>query len=138
MSDTVATPWTVVHQAFSPWAFPGKITGVGCHLLLHGVFLTQGSNPNLLHLLHWQSDSLPLGNKESPCSDYFAIEFWEFINLYIHIYIYFLDTSTLPEMWFANIFSQSVVCHFILLTECFSRQKCLILMIHNLSNLYRS
>ena len=34
-------------------------TGVGCHFLLHGIFLTQGSNPCLLHLTHWQVDSLP-------------------------------------------------------------------------------
>ena len=32
-----------------PWDFPGKKAGVGCHLLLQGIFLTQGSN---LHLLH--------------------------------------------------------------------------------------
>ena len=43
-----------------PWNFPGKNTGVGCHALLHGIFLTQGSNPRLLCLLHWQVDSLPL------------------------------------------------------------------------------
>ena len=42
------------------WNFPGKNTGVGCHFLLQGIFLTQGSNPSLLCLLHWQSDSLPL------------------------------------------------------------------------------
>ena len=35
-----------------PWNFPGKNTGVGCHLLLQGIFLTQGSNPHLLCLLH--------------------------------------------------------------------------------------
>ena len=29
--------------------FPGKITGVGCHFLLQGIFLTQGWNPYLLH-----------------------------------------------------------------------------------------
>ena len=28
---------------------PGKNTGVGCHFLLQGIFLTQGSNPGLLH-----------------------------------------------------------------------------------------
>ena len=28
---------------------PGKNTGVGCHALLQGTFLTQGSNPGLLH-----------------------------------------------------------------------------------------
>ena len=27
-----------------PWDFLGKSTGVGCHFLRHGIFLTQGSN----------------------------------------------------------------------------------------------
>ena len=27
-----------------PWNFPGKNTGVGCHFLLQGIFLTQGPN----------------------------------------------------------------------------------------------
>ena len=39
-----------------PWDFPGKNTGGGCHFLLQGIFLTQGSNPSLLH---WQADFLP-------------------------------------------------------------------------------
>ena len=42
------------------WDDPGKNTGVGCHALLQGVFPTQGSNPRLLRLLHWQAGSLPL------------------------------------------------------------------------------
>ena len=42
-----------------PWDFPGKNTGVGCHFLLQGIFLTQGSNPGLLH---WQADSSPLSH----------------------------------------------------------------------------
>ena len=29
----------------SPWNSPGKNTGMGCHFLLQGIFLTQGSNP---------------------------------------------------------------------------------------------
>ena len=32
----------------SPWNYPGKNIGVGCHFLLQGIFLTQGSN---LHLV---------------------------------------------------------------------------------------
>ena len=36
-----------------PWDSPGKNTGVGCHDLLWGIFLTQGSNPHLLCLLYW-------------------------------------------------------------------------------------
>ena len=30
-----------------PWDFPGKNTGVGCHFLLQGIFLTQESKPGL-------------------------------------------------------------------------------------------
>ena len=40
--------------------FPGKNTGVGCHALLQGIFLTQGWNLHLLCLLHWKAGSLPL------------------------------------------------------------------------------
>ena len=36
---------------------PGKNTEVGCHALLQGIFLNQGSNPHLLRLLHWQAGS---------------------------------------------------------------------------------
>ena len=32
-----------------PWNSPGKNTGVGGHSLLQGIFLTQESNPGLLH-----------------------------------------------------------------------------------------
>ena len=48
------------------WNFPGKNTGVGCHFLLQGIFPTQGLNPHLLSLLHWQADSFtpkPPGTK---------------------------------------------------------------------------
>ena len=31
------------------WDFLGKNTGVDCHFLLQGIFLTQGSNLCLLH-----------------------------------------------------------------------------------------
>ena len=50
-----------------PWGFPGRTTEVGC-FLLQGMFLTQGSNPHLLHFLHWQADSLPLLCLGSPVS----------------------------------------------------------------------
>ena len=45
---------------FCPWDSPGKNTGVGCHALLQGIFLTQGSNLHFFRLLHWQAGSLPL------------------------------------------------------------------------------
>ena len=43
-----------------PWNSPGKNTGVDCHAFSQGIFPTQGLNPCLLHLLHWQAGSLPL------------------------------------------------------------------------------
>ena len=36
---------------------PGKNTGLGFHTFLQLVFLTQGLNPRLLYLLHWQVGS---------------------------------------------------------------------------------
>ena len=49
-----ATLWTVAHQALSVHGFPSKNTRVGCHALLQGIFATQGLNPRLSCLLHWQ------------------------------------------------------------------------------------
>ena len=66
---------TVACQApLSVGFFRGKNTGAGCHFLLQGIFLTQGSNPHLLGLLHWQVDSLPLHHlgtaDQTSCSHY--------------------------------------------------------------------
>ena len=45
---TPANPWTVAHQVSLSTGFPRKNTGVGCYLLLQGIFPTQGSNLGLL------------------------------------------------------------------------------------------
>ena len=45
---------------------PGTHPGVGCHSLLEGIFLSQGSNPRLSCLLQWQVDSLHLSHRGSP------------------------------------------------------------------------
>ena len=58
--------WRATIHGVCPFYFPGKNTGVGSHFLLQGIFPTQGSNPSLLHLLHWQADSLPPGNPRKP------------------------------------------------------------------------
>ena len=55
--------WT---GSLQPWDSPGENTGVGCHALLQGIFLTQGLNPCLLSLLHWQTGSLPLAPLGKP------------------------------------------------------------------------
>ena len=63
-------PWTVAHHGIlCPWDYStvhGKNTGVGCCFPLQGIFLTQGSNPCLLHLLRCQVYSLPLSHLGSP------------------------------------------------------------------------
>ena len=39
---------------------------MGCHALLRGIFPTQGLNPHLLRLLHWQAVSLLLKKPKLP------------------------------------------------------------------------
>ena len=46
---------------------PGKSTGVGCHALLQGIFLTQESNRGLLHC---RRILFQLSYPESPCIPY--------------------------------------------------------------------
>ena len=43
----------------------------GCHFLLQGVFPTQGWNLHLLHLLHWQADTLSLSHQGSQITNIF-------------------------------------------------------------------
>ena len=56
----------VARQAPLSMGFPSKNTEVDCHFLLYRIFPTQGSNLGLLHLLHWQVDSLPLSHLGRP------------------------------------------------------------------------
>ena len=44
-----AAPWVAAHGLLCPWDSPGKNTGVGCHFLLQGIFMTLGLNSGLLH-----------------------------------------------------------------------------------------
>ena len=77
-----------------PWDSSGYNTGVGCHALLQGIFLTQGSNPHLLCLLHWQLGSLPPGM--SHILFYVRIIF-QCVCVYIYIfYVYFSLSIHLP------------------------------------------
>ena len=69
-------------ELLCPRDSPGKNTRVGCHFLLQGIFPMQGSNPCLLHLLHWQTGSLPPGHLGSPSdisgSALLPRQFWKF------------------------------------------------------------
>ena len=47
-------PWTVATRLLHPWGFPGKSSWVGYYLFLQGIFPIHGSNPYLLHFLHYR------------------------------------------------------------------------------------
>ena len=55
------------------WDFLGKNTGICCHILLQGIFQTQGSN---LHFLPWEAGSLALSHGEA--------HFWRY-TIYISL-----------------------------------------------------
>ena len=66
-------PWTVASPDSSGHGdSPGKNTGVGCHALLQGIFLTQGLNPTLPHcrwILYQPSyQGSPLSSRGHPYS----------------------------------------------------------------------
>ena len=61
-----ATLWTVALQAPLSMRFSRQEYWVGRHFLFQRIFLTQGSNPCLLRLLHWQAGSLPLALPGKP------------------------------------------------------------------------
>ena len=60
MSDSLHPHGLQFTRLLCPWNFPGRNTGVGCHCLLQGIFLPQGSTLRLCCLLHWQAGSLPM------------------------------------------------------------------------------
>ena len=62
-SDTTEHASFVLFIILSPWDFPSKNTGVGCHFLLQGIFPTQISNPGLPHC---RQTLYLLSHQESP------------------------------------------------------------------------
>ena len=50
------TPWTVACQAPVSMGFPSQEYWSGCYFFLQGIFLIQGLNPRLQHLLNWKAD----------------------------------------------------------------------------------
>ena len=49
MPDSLQSHALQPTRLLCPWDFPGKDTAVGCHVLLSGIFPTQGLNPGLLY-----------------------------------------------------------------------------------------
>ena len=93
-----ANPWTIAHQAPLSMRFPRKEYWSGLPLLWQEIFPTQGSNPCLLHLLHWQLDSLPLQTRTQPTS---TNSFEE------NIYPYLFWANLRPQVTFSGIYPSS-------------------------------
>ena len=99
---------TIACRLLSPWDFPGKNTGVSCHFLLQGVYLTQGLSPHLLRLLHWQVNSLPLSCLGSPYRLQYSMKTLlscTLRNQNIHV------TCSMQNSLFCDIHFVVVVCH---------------------------
>ena len=60
VSDSLKPHGLQPARLLCPWDSPGKNNGVGCHVLLQGIFPTQGLNSRSLH---WQAGSLPLNHQ---------------------------------------------------------------------------
>ena len=60
LSDSLRPHGLWPSRLLCPWDSPGKNIGVGCHFLLQGIFLMQGSN---LHLLHCRWILYPLSHQ---------------------------------------------------------------------------
>ena len=52
MSDSLRPYGLYPTRPLCPWDSPGKNSGLGCHALLQGIYMTQRLNPHLLWLLH--------------------------------------------------------------------------------------
>ena len=131
------TVFTVDRQGPLSMGFPGKNTWVGFHALLLGIFPTQGSNPHLLCLLHWQVGSLQLAPNGKPSLDTWyqldSFHVWGLTNIHvltcklsIFLIAFFLkiilncmgclcalDINPFSVTLLANIFSHSVSYLFI-------------------------
>ena len=55
-----------VHRVAKSWTRLRQLSAHQCRFLFQATFLTRGSNPRLLCLLHWQADSWPSGPPGKP------------------------------------------------------------------------
>ena len=93
---TLCSPWTVVFQASLSIKFSRQEFWSELPFPTQGIVQTQGSNSHLLHLLLWQTDSLPLASPEKPLIHWYSqTEFAIlFSKLYVCVYIYIIHTHT--------------------------------------------
>ena len=79
--------WTVAHQAHLPMGFFREETDVSCHVLLQGIFPTQGSNVHLLCLLLCRQILCQLSHKKNVGAG---------VQVFSHSVVYTTKNSTIP------------------------------------------
>ena len=85
-----------------PQGCPGKNTGVGCHALSQGIFLTRGSS---LCALPWQAGSSPLSHRGSPTRS--VTQMWfqcarKMLLCFVSLK-WFLTSCRLPQPWCVDL-----------------------------------
>ena len=100
MSDSSQPHRLEPTRLLCPWNFLGKNTGVD--FLLQEIFPTQGSNPHLLHLLHWQVDSLIL----APPGKNFSI----ICNILTFFHSFHSSNLSVDYYEFSTFTRMSIVC----------------------------
>ena len=123
---------------FYPWGSPGKNTGVGCHFLLQGIFLTQGQNPGLLQcrwiLYHLSYTKVPVIST-SGCRFHFGsissfflelflrsspVAYWAPTDWGVHLSVSYLFAFSYCS-WSSRGKNTEVVCHSLLQWTTFVR-----------------
>ena len=82
---------------------------MGCHFLLQGFFPTQGLNPCLPCLLHWQANSLPLSQEGNLQWNIIQSEKRRKFFSYWRILLYNQSHILIYPFFFG--FSSSIFCH---------------------------
>ena len=129
MSNSLQPYGPYPNSLLCPWDSPGKNTGVGCHVLLQGIFLTQRSKLHLFCFLRWLVCSLPL----APPGKWVVVVIvgafllassipvvWLYLLVYFYIFsshlIYLFRTLVGLKRCWRNLVTWSVKVKF----ECFS------------------
>ena len=100
------TLWTVAHQAPLYIGLSRQEYWSGLPCLLQGIFPTQGLNPHLFWLLHWQAGSLPLAPPGTPlnsCAPLLTPPLGQSPGLGLRRFSHCLQMHPLPPLWSISV-----------------------------------